>query len=399
MLEMQLTGRKLTPIAKVTRWMGFNFSTWLNTGKLPLTVPATSKKLAMGTPALPGYSYMSNANFWEADVATQNAAGKTFTLEMWAKCIDAGTPIIAAITQANGTYVLILVGPSDTTTPGKTYGKWLVGQTWMVFDADVVEAGNNQWAHYAITYEAQGENVKVCTYINGTLRKIKPMGDATAFTTDFALIPAIQLGDVWQSLAVPNGSNSPVTEFVIWEGIPGHIGKGKPTTGPIRDTTQSQGQVEVTGNTLIWTVPDGVTSLNVFGYGGGGGGSSKYRGGAGYSYGIANLPVTPGEQLVFNPGSGGSGASSATTSGSPGGNSTIVRKGAVIFTALGADGGTLSSIGAGGPNSTPTLKPGGATIAQAGTTGTSRGYSGGGGGIRALWGEGRGGVVSDTPDV
>lgn len=399
MLEMQLTGRKLTPIAKVTRWIGVNYDTWKNTGVVVTPLPATTGKTLVGTPTLPGYTYSTSAQNIFVLTTPVDMSEESITYETWVKMPAAGAVrIIGTLDKPTSGYYFMLVAPYDVANPGKTYAMMVVGNVWYAIEADIAEVGGT-WSHWALVFERIGATIQAKVYVNGTARRLRRRDQNVAFTLDYAEFDAsLHVGKVG-GMNAPGSSLSAMAEFVLWNGIPGHIGKGKPTQGPIRDFTQVEGQVEVTGNTLIWTVPDGVTSLNVSGYGGGGGGSSKYRGGTGYYNWDYALAVTPGEQLIFNPGAGGGGAGSATTTGSLGSDSTIVRKGVIIFRAPGGGGGTLSSVGGGGANSTPTLKPGGTVIASAGTTGTNRGYTGAGGGIRALWGEGRVGDAINLPDV
>jgi hypothetical protein len=70
-----------------------------------------------------------------------------------------------------------------------------------------------------------------------------------------------------------------------------------------------------------WTIPAGVTSINIDAVGGGGGGGSgRYSSGSGGGGGgggyvrVTGLTVTPGEQLVFLIGSGGLGGTVSTNS-------------------------------------------------------------------------------------
>jgi hypothetical protein len=193
-------------------------------------------------------------------------------------------------------------------------------------------------------------------------------------------------------------------------------------TGP--EDHQATAQVSVGQQQFIspgwqtWTVPNGVTSISaVLIAGGGGGGGNNGASGPGSSGGgggglrwINNLPVTPGEVLNIQVGSGGN-AGTSYSNGSNGGSSAIQRgtdtlvyagggyagKSNVSTGVLGGSGGTGSSIGgnigggnggAGGPATTNSAGSGG---------GGAGGYSGNGGlgegnGVSSTNGSGGGGA-------
>ena len=96
-----------------------------------------------------------------------------------------------------------------------------------------------------------------------------------------------------------------------------------------------------------WTVPAGVTKIHVdmVGAGGGGGGGADYGspgGGAGGHYIMEALTVTPGANLSYSVGAGGTGGGTGTA----GGNTTFS-----TLTATGGGGGTRDNQGAAGtPN-------------------------------------------------
>ncbi|MBA2248601.1 MAG: hypothetical protein H0W12_00250 [Chitinophagaceae bacterium] len=87
-----------------------------------------------------------------------------------------------------------------------------------------------------------------------------------------------------------------------------------------------------------WTVPAGVTSILVEGWGGGGGGNTGGGGGAG-GYVKAHFIVTPSSGITVTVGTGGSAGSS--------GNSTQISYGATII-ALGGSPGSTTGGGNGG---------------------------------------------------
>jgi hypothetical protein len=172
-----------------------------------------------------------------------------------------------------------------------------------------------------------------------------------------------------------------------------------------------------------WTVPAGVTSVQVELWGGGGGGGGVHGGGAGAYVIQTGLSVTPGDSITYviasggmgssgttkgNGGtgyrSGGNGANGSTTGGGGGGGSSSVVVGGTTYVASGggqyrqasgSSGGTgdpgSSSMGAGGgggsgtPGSdglatTPYTAGAGGTggTPQTGTNGYDVGYGGGG---------------------
>ncbi len=101
-----------------------------------------------------------------------------------------------------------------------------------------------------------------------------------------------------------------------------------------------------------FTIPTGITSIDLFGVGGGGGGNTYQSsgdtasaggggGGSGYTATVSGLSVSAGQVLSINIGAGGAGG--VTTNRKPweiargkdGGNTTISRNGTVLLTAKG----------------------------------------------------------------
>ena len=151
------------------------------------------------------------------------------------------------------------------------------------------------------------------------------------------------------------------------------------------------GYKEFTSNGTF-TVPTGVTSLNVVALGGGGGGGDNAAtfvtqnaggGGGGGGMCISSLPVTPGESLTVTVGSGGS------AGGGNGGNSQVLRSGFLLIEGGGGSGGGQGSNsgGAGGTGNNPAGSGAFASIQLSGGDGGSGGSgfvfsptAGGGGG-------------------
>lgn len=114
-----------------------------------------------------------------------------------------------------------------------------------------------------------------------------------------------------------------------------------------------------------FTVPVGVTSVDLFGVGGGSGGSTETSesaskagggGGSGYTTTIKNLSVSSGQILSINIGAGGAGGEPRRSKpwenmiGKAGGNTTIIRNGTTLLTASGGKtfGGTYFWFGSDG---------------------------------------------------
>ena len=111
-----------------------------------------------------------------------------------------------------------------------------------------------------------------------------------------------------------------------------------------------------TGNTVNWTVPDGVEKIRVTAIGGGGGGgchTGSYYGGAGGgggSFASGEYTVTEGEVITITVGHGGAGIYSGSRSPNGGTTSVISNGGTNInISAEGGEGGSYSTtMGSGG---------------------------------------------------
>jgi hypothetical protein len=148
-----------------------------------------------------------------------------------------------------------------------------------------------------------------------------------------------------------------------------------------------------------WTVPCGVTSVQVECWGGGGGGagdgttgggSSGYGGGGG-GYVINTLVVVPGATIAFSVGGAGAGGNNGAN-GSAGGNTTFS-----TLTANGGGGGTTSAIGTGGGGSGGTVTSGNNGNAPSGNTGGNGGNGGNGGAGGTGAGNGANGGAGSAP--
>jgi hypothetical protein len=154
-----------------------------------------------------------------------------------------------------------------------------------------------------------------------------------------------------------------------------------------------------TSGTETYTVPSGVTSVNIkaWGGGGGGGGASVDRiggNGAGGGYSSSTITVTPAEDLTIRIGGGGGGGAYTTSSnssgngGGGGGYSGVLRSGTPLLIAGGGGGGG----GGNGDSSSPARAPGsngGPGGASTGQTGSGNGSTtGGNGGTQSAGGGG-----------
>lgn len=112
--------------------------------------------------------------------------------------------------------------------------------------------------------------------------------------------------------------------------------------------------VEVISASGTWTVPNGVTRVQIEAWGGGGGGKdSAGRGGGGGEYGMVVADVTPQTAYTATIGAGGSGGAAPQA----GGTTSL---GALISVAGGA-AGSAGSPGTGGSGSSATLQINGGT--------------------------------------
>lgn len=133
----------------------------------------------------------------------------------------------------------------------------------------------------------------------------------------------------------------------------------------------------------IFTVPTGVTSIDLFGVGGGAGGSTYHDndegtsggggggGGAGYTTTVSRLSVSGGQILSINIGAGGAGGASTSKKpwevayGHAGSETTIARNGTVLLSAKGGNAaytgiyGTNGGSGGGSPFNYPRACDGG----------------------------------------
>jgi hypothetical protein len=96
-----------------------------------------------------------------------------------------------------------------------------------------------------------------------------------------------------------------------------------------------------TPGTALWTVPAGVIKIMVEIWGGGGA-ATLYGGGGGGAYVAAIIPVTPGLNVSYTVGTGGSPVSSSTSSD---GGLSGVSFGSFVATAYGGGGNTYTTFG------------------------------------------------------
>lgn len=162
--------------------------------------------------------------------------------------------------------------------------------------------------------------------------------------------------------------------------------------------TSLNGQVYNTQGSASLTIPTGVTSITVKGWGAGGGGGAgdTSTGGAGGAGGYLNetIAVTPGETLDVYIGGGGTGGSYNTTRGAgeggSGGGYTSLYRGSTLLAIIAGGGG------GGGGNGNNVGGAGGAGGGTSGVGGSASGAAGGGGAGTASAG-GSGGTGGNNP--
>ncbi len=151
-----------------------------------------------------------------------------------------------------------------------------------------------------------------------------------------------------------------------------------PVDGPVSAIYDAPGSYD-------WTVPDGVTSVDVQAWGGGAGGGSGWHGtpayggggGGGGGYSAATIAVTPGETITITVGVGGGGSAGAYVEGQCGEDGGETSFGAYLSagggTALNNSGFNYSGSGVGGAGGIGTTENG-----SDGQTSTNQ-YGGAGG--------------------
>lgn len=147
-----------------------------------------------------------------------------------------------------------------------------------------------------------------------------------------------------------------------------------------------------------FTVPTGVTSVDIVAVGAGGGGGSSDKddetgggGGGGALAYVNTVSTTPGESLTVTVGTGGAGGAGGGDNGAAGNASSVSRSGTILVQANGGGGG--QHIGAGGAGGTVVTGTGGA--GGAGGAGSDRNSTdaGGGGGAGGYSGNGGAGAA------
>ena len=145
-----------------------------------------------------------------------------------------------------------------------------------------------------------------------------------------------------------------------------------------------------------FTVPAGVTKLQVLVVAGGGGGGGYYYAGGGGAGGLIferNYKVTPAEVITATVGSGGATQSTNGVSGNPGNNSVF----GTLTAIAGGGGGGGNHQGGGSGGSGGGCGPSGTTIGLGGACTNSQGSNGGATGLSAGVGGGGGGGGAGKP--
>lgn len=158
-------------------------------------------------------------------------------------------------------------------------------------------------------------------------------------------------------------------------------------------------KTEIITSTQTWTVPAGVSQLELIMCGGGGGGAwgaSQSSGGGGGSVDYTVLNVTPGSTHTITIGGGGAGAGSLNAKGSTGGTSSF----GSLFSVLGAEGGgSVNNSNNDGPIGGQGSRLGGGGGNGASTSGTNAGTGNNGApGAFGLGGGGGGSAYAVSSD-
>jgi hypothetical protein len=257
-----------------------------------------------------------------------------------------------------------------------------------------VSNGTNTMGAGAVTNVAVTCAVNTYT-VGGSISGLTASGLVLANGTD--LTPA--LGATATVFTMPTGVASgsmydvTVQTQPTGEGCSVSNASGTVTTANVSNVAVSCAATSVSFTTpgaASWTVPAGVTSIQVVATGGGGGaGFSPYNGGNGGVV-TAILAVTPGDVLTLYVGGGGVGGSSLDTGG--GGGSSNVNTGTANQIIAGGGGGAGG--GAGGDS---TGGDGGGAGTGAGSNGNSANPSfglGGSGGMGGAGGSAAGGFLA-----
>ena len=221
-----------------------------------------------------------------ATFPTGNAA---MSLSAWLQC--------APFTATSQASVIEWGAPAFATAVTKL-GLSVNGSAPAAVPGPIAAACDNRWHHLAVVH-----------------------GDGSATSTKQYLDGALVASNTASTLALAAASSS---LRVGWN--------GNPPTAPVSVSFTAVG-------TSSWTVPAGVTSINVLVVGGGGGSGSSNAasgGGGGGGGGVCTtVSVTPGQVIPVSVGAGGTApAKAAAAAGGLGGNSTFG-----ALTALGGGGG------------------------------------------------------------
>lgn len=248
-----------------------------------------------------------------------------------------------------------------TSTFYSTGGINLVGAS-ACFSVNGVCLGAGQWSqngshiHYSSGNVGVGASAPVTLLEVGSYARLAPQASAPA-TCDASRKGSIAIADATSRICVCNGTawiHSYNGAACAWDAVHGSISYSTP-------------------GTYTFTVPDGVTAIDISVTGaGGGGGSGVYAGGCGGAGSIqsGHLNVVSGHQYTVTVGAGGaSGGGSAAFGGGAVGGSTGGGVGGGRSAFL--DGGTYLLVGAGGG--------GGSAGAETASFGFTPGYTGGNG--------------------
>ena len=395
-------------------------------------ISTSTKKYGAGSLSIGG----SGSNYLRADnILTQNG---DYTLEFWFKTDDVTTndQTVIDVNQSNSTHSgnspwgFFQIWLSHNSGSDRQLRAWqsINGSSWASSGVLVGTISANTWHHIA----AMRSGNTTYYFLDGVLGG-STTGPGTATYvgsgyTWFAKRGRLIGGEPYYL----RGNNNFIDDFKVTQGVAKYSTSGftPPTaavgcdssgggssSGPDATTcnpgtynaTTGKCEFAYTGSDINWTVPAGVSSIDVKAWGAGGGryhrtsmSAAASGGGGGSAFGT--LSVTPGEVLTIVAGHGGS-------YGYSGHQATVYGGGAVATHGSGANGGGLSGIftgssiltfdsagqsralvvagGGGGAGMTVggtyNAGAGGGTIGQ---TSVSAGYGGAGGGTQSAGGAG-----------
>ena len=383
---------------------GDNILSFTSVGTCEWTVPAGIQSVWVVAVGGGGASGQGVTNQWwgagggGGQVASENisvTAGNTITITVGAggNAGDGGSSTFGVVSAAGGK------APINTDRGGGASGS---NQAGGLSGLTGVASGGGGGAWKVATGMNGGEGLS--SSITGTA--IEYGGGGTGYNGSTSGTQRVGAGKYNTAPTANRGGGA--SQMAAGRGIGGSgvvVVRHVPICSPITTTTDSDYVLtfKTTGQ-CGWSVPAGVTTVDVLVVGGGGGGGSSLGGGGGGGQVVSQSGVTPSTSATISVGAGGAGGNGSYTSttnhGKKGSNSSFVSgsashvaiggsggNGRMSATNLNADGTAISTgyTGGGGayPNVTAGINSGIAIAGSGGSTyigGTGTTLGGGGGG-------------------